>query len=223
MTRRKNLLATDPTAKMAAFTAAWQNLLTALGAPLVEPAYHLLDKLTAGISWLAKVVSEHPDAARITGEIAAGLSALSVALGAFAIGSAAIGALTGAAVGMTALGAALLPFAVGAAGAVALDSLITKLEKMVGGFAPASGGPQQGAKGVSPDWHETTKNRPGGPIIGDDDYRVQKEVICADRRQQRPDGPYDHLRSTRRPHDRQSGIGPAGARHVTAAGWHQPL
>jgi hypothetical protein len=47
---------TSPDAKMAAFTAAWQNLLTALGSPMVDTAYNALGKITTAINDLTLYV-----------------------------------------------------------------------------------------------------------------------------------------------------------------------
>ena len=44
--------ATDPTTKMAAFSTAWQNLLTSLGAPLVNDATGAIGKLTGALTRL---------------------------------------------------------------------------------------------------------------------------------------------------------------------------
>jgi hypothetical protein len=88
-----DLIKNDPVAKMKAFTEAWSNLMTALGAPLVEPAYNTLMKITDGLNYLTKKAAEHPEAVRVIGEIAAGIAGLAVALGTIAIGTAAMSAL----------------------------------------------------------------------------------------------------------------------------------
>jgi hypothetical protein len=83
----------DPTAQMTAFNAAWTNLLTALGGPLVQPAMELISKLTDVLTDFGQWAAKHPDSVRILGEITAGLAGLAVVLGSFAVGTAAFSGL----------------------------------------------------------------------------------------------------------------------------------
>lgn len=150
------LIKDDPVARMKAFSEAWSNLMTALGAPLVKPAYDMLMKLTLILNDLAKVAADHPDATRVIGEVVAGVGAVAVAFGAFAVGTAAasaIGLLTGAggllalAAGIEALGHALpsipkwmIDAAAGAAAGAAIGSAFPGIGTGVGAAAGAAAG-----------------------------------------------------------------------------------
>lgn len=113
------LITNDPTAKIKAFHAAWENLMTSLGAPLVDTATNLLMKLTHAINDFGVWASTHQELVRYIGLVAGGMAALAVALGVFAIGGAAAMAL-----GVLAGPAGLL---VVAAGLVALAGAIPVL------------------------------------------------------------------------------------------------
>lgn len=177
------LLANDPAMKMKAFTEAWQNLLTALGAPLVETAYHMLDSLTAGLNHLAMFAAAHPDTVLVIGEVTAALAALAVVMGAFAIGSAAaaaLGLLTGAggllalAVGLEALGHALpkipewlVHMAAGAAVGAAAGSIVPGVGTGVGAGVGAAAGLLFSAP-TGPDLNRRLRrNHPGYDANGD--------------------------------------------------------
>ncbi len=82
---------TDPTTKMAAFTTAWSNLLTALGAPIVNDATGLIGRLTTALTGLTKWASTHQNTVGVIEDVAAGLGALGVVGGSLAITKAALG------------------------------------------------------------------------------------------------------------------------------------
>jgi hypothetical protein len=110
----------DPGQAMASFTTAWDNLLTALGKPLVHTAVVAIEDLAGGIDKLAVLAAEHPTITKLAGEltaISAGLLALagSVAVVRLALGLGKLGqVLTGGAAAAGAVGGAAP--AVGAAG-----------------------------------------------------------------------------------------------------------
>ena len=85
--------ADSPITKMRDFQQAWNNLLTALGAPIVETAYGMLDHITAALKWLTAVAVAHPEATKTILELTAGLAGLAVVLGTLAVGTAAASAL----------------------------------------------------------------------------------------------------------------------------------
>jgi hypothetical protein len=69
----------DPGQAMAAFTTSWDNLLTALGKPLVHTAVVAMEGIASAIDSLAVLIAKHPTMTRIGGEltaVAAGLLAL---------------------------------------------------------------------------------------------------------------------------------------------------
>lgn len=86
-------LATDPTTKMKAFKEAWDNLLTSLGAPLVDGAYRLLGNLTGALNGLALWTGQHPQMVEQIGTVSAAFAGLLGAGGVLAIGGAAMSAL----------------------------------------------------------------------------------------------------------------------------------
>jgi hypothetical protein len=90
--------------QMKNFTAAWDGLMTALGAPAVPLAVSILKTITSGVLDLEAAAKSHPNAARDIVAIAGGLSVLAVALGTAAIIGASISAIAG---GLTALGGAV--------------------------------------------------------------------------------------------------------------------
>ena len=74
----------DPALAMQAFTTQWDNLLTALGKPLVADAVAALNKVTEAIQGLAKLAGDHPEITKIGAEsaaVAAGLLTLAGAIG----------------------------------------------------------------------------------------------------------------------------------------------
>ena len=80
--RNKN----DLSAAMNNFSAAWHNLNAALGSNGVDATIVVLHDLTDALNGITKWAIADPRAAHNVFEVAAGLSALSIALGAFAIG-----------------------------------------------------------------------------------------------------------------------------------------
>nr|WP_321985329.1 hypothetical protein [uncultured Lichenicoccus sp.] len=85
--------ATDPTTKISAFTTAWHNLLTALGAPMVNDAVGILPPLTRGLTMLTTWASDHPRIVQTIELLAGSLGVLAVASGTAAIAAAAFGPL----------------------------------------------------------------------------------------------------------------------------------
>jgi hypothetical protein len=78
----------SPTFQVTKFTEAWENLMKALGSPLVTTATTALGFLTSGINAISQWALAHPDTARVVGQVAAALSALAIAVGAIAVGAA---------------------------------------------------------------------------------------------------------------------------------------
>ena len=68
----------DLSKNIANFQAAWDNLMTALGAQGVPVAINFLHTLTDGITLLTQAALAHPEAAKALLELAAGLSAITV-------------------------------------------------------------------------------------------------------------------------------------------------
>jgi hypothetical protein len=89
----QTMAASSPDAKMAAFTAAWHNLLTALGSPMVDTAYDMLGKIAAKINDLALYASQHPDAVLAIEKVAAAIGGVLVVMGTAAVATAAVAAL----------------------------------------------------------------------------------------------------------------------------------
>ena len=87
----KQLSANDPTTVMSKFTAQWNSMLQALGAPLVEPAIQVLKSLTGAFTWVSQFANSHPDAIR---RIAEALGVLAVALIGFGVGAIATAIVT---------------------------------------------------------------------------------------------------------------------------------
>ncbi|MBO1361771.1 hypothetical protein J2D73_18475 [Acetobacter sacchari] len=104
--------ATDPTTKLNAFENAWHNLLTALGAPLVNDATGMLAKLTAGITKLTDFTRRHPRAVEDLEMLAAGTAAFVALAGGMALTAAALGPLVS---GVAALGSVMAGASVAAA------------------------------------------------------------------------------------------------------------
>lgn len=86
-------MATDPTARMKAFKEAWDNLLTSLGAPLVDGAYRMLGNLTTALTGMASWAGQHPAMVEQIGTVAAAFAGLLGVGGVLAIGGAAVSAL----------------------------------------------------------------------------------------------------------------------------------
>ncbi len=89
-----NALANDPTAKMQAFKAAWENLLTSLGAPLVKPATDALVWVATEINKLTAIFAAHPDAVRAIAGFTAAFGGLLVLGGAIQVAAFALSPFT---------------------------------------------------------------------------------------------------------------------------------
>jgi hypothetical protein len=120
----------DPTASMKAFKESWDNLLTALGAPMVETAYTMLNHITAGLTSMSQWAAAHQDLVRTIDGVAAGLGTTAIVFGTLALGVAAV-----AAAGPLAAGIGLLALAAGVlAAAAAIPSLRNALGDLVRGL-----------------------------------------------------------------------------------------
>lgn len=98
----------DPSVAMKSFTTAWNNLLTAMGSPLVESSVQALNAISSAINSMSQFVAAHPEAVKIIGLTLAGLAAGLAAIGAVLVGgavAAALGAGGWLVVGITAVGA----------------------------------------------------------------------------------------------------------------------
>ena len=91
----QRLIKQDPTAVMNAFSAAWNNLLTSLGGPMVEGKIEIIKTLTSAMNGITSWATEHQDAIRGIGTFIGVLAEGLTALGIFALGELAI-ALVGA-------------------------------------------------------------------------------------------------------------------------------
>ena len=120
----------NPTARIASFAKASKDLLTALGAPMVDDATSLLGKLTAGLNTVALFATKHPKIAADIEMVGAAIAGLAVVGGMVAIISSAASALG--------------PFAAGGAAASGLAFLggtaVTSLSAAAGRFAPGAAG-----------------------------------------------------------------------------------
>jgi hypothetical protein len=123
--------AQDPTAKMKDFQAAWDSLLTALGAPLVAPATNALRYLAKEISNLTLMASQHPDGVRVIGEFTAAFGGLLVVSGSLKLMSVVLGPT---AAGLRLLAGGVGMFATGTPAAAALTVLGGGLATVAGGL-----------------------------------------------------------------------------------------
>jgi hypothetical protein len=102
----------DPTLAMAAFTTSWDNLLTALGKPLVHTAVVAIEDLAGAIDNTAVKIAEHPTITKLAGELTAVATGLLVLSGSVAVVRLALGlgklaqVLTGGAAAAGAVGGA---------------------------------------------------------------------------------------------------------------------
>ncbi|GAN66922.1 phage tail tape measure protein [Acetobacter orientalis] len=85
---------TDPTAKLNAFSTAWRNLLTALGAPIVNDATGMIGRLTGVITTLTDTARKHPRAVADIELGVAGIAGLIALSGSIAVAGAALGPFT---------------------------------------------------------------------------------------------------------------------------------
>jgi hypothetical protein len=88
------LISQSPLAAMENFQAAINNLLTALGAPMVPTATAALNYLATSINSLALAASEHPDAIQVIGGIAVALGGLLATVGTLALARVSFSALS---------------------------------------------------------------------------------------------------------------------------------
>ncbi|WP_139284933.1 hypothetical protein [Acidocella aminolytica] len=142
---------TSPTAQLDAFNQAWNNLLTALGSPMVGTAYHMLDRVTAEINKLGAWAAAHPKDILAIEKMVAAIAGITVVMGSAAVVGAAVTAL-----GALAAPTGLLALA---AGIAALGDAFPKIPKWlihmaegaaVGGAAGATGGAFVGGVGAAP-------------------------------------------------------------------------
>lgn len=106
-----------------ALSSSWENLMAALGSPLVPIAARAMNAVARGINTVAEAASRNPTAVKVIGLIAAGLGAALVAIGAVAIGAAAIAAIGGGSVAgiMLGIGAGLGAIAAGVVAITQID------------------------------------------------------------------------------------------------------
>ncbi len=83
-------------AKVNAFRTAWENLLTALGGPLVGPATDIVKRLAEGLTSMGQWAAANPGLVLRIEQVTAGLAALAVVGGSLTIVGAALGPFTGA-------------------------------------------------------------------------------------------------------------------------------
>jgi hypothetical protein len=104
-----DLLAQSPVAARQAVGAGWDNLMAALGSPLVPAAVKMMNALASALNSMAQAAGRNPTLVRTLGFIAAGIGAALVALGTVMIGAAALAALGGGGLvaGVLAAGAAV--------------------------------------------------------------------------------------------------------------------
>jgi hypothetical protein len=129
----------DPTTIIMAFTQAWNNLMTALGAPMVQPVNEMIIALTGVLNKLTGWAVANPEAVLLIEKVAAAVAAFAVALGTAALLSALV-ALAG---------PAGILFALAAAAAVAATDL-GKLENAVQNLLPSWLRSSKDANGKTP-------------------------------------------------------------------------
>lgn len=100
----EGLLTTDPTAAMNNFKNSWDNLMTALGAPLVQTAINAMNGIADVMKSITGFAVAHPEAIKLIGEAIAGVSLALIALGGAAIVGAAVAIVGPVAAAVTALG-----------------------------------------------------------------------------------------------------------------------
>ncbi|MEZ7136822.1 hypothetical protein [Komagataeibacter sp. SM21] len=84
---------TDPTTRLNSFQTAWHNLMTALGAPIVNDATGMIGRLTGVITQLTNVAQAHPRAVADIELGVAGIAGLVALSGSIAVAGAALGPL----------------------------------------------------------------------------------------------------------------------------------
>ncbi|MBO9136906.1 hypothetical protein J5289_21655 [Rhizobium sp. B230/85] len=92
------LVANDPKTVQKNFTDSWDNLLTALGSPLVPLSISAMNSIADVVKSVTGVAAAHPEAVKIVGEAIVGLGLALAGLGAVAVLTAAAALLPGGAV-----------------------------------------------------------------------------------------------------------------------------
>ena len=92
---QKDIIREGYTAKLAAFSTAWDNLLVALGSPLVGPATDLLTRGTVALTGLGQWAARYPGLVGRLEEVTAGLAGLAVVGGSLTVAGAALSPFTG--------------------------------------------------------------------------------------------------------------------------------
>ena len=82
-----NLMATNPEARMEAFTKQWNSMMEALGAPMVPLAIEMMKQFTDVFSAVGSFAMAHPTAFKIIGEGLAALGAAAVVAGLVTLGT----------------------------------------------------------------------------------------------------------------------------------------
>ncbi len=93
-----SLLANDPNTAATNFKNSWDNLLTALGSPLVEPAIQAMNYMANVMKSLTEFANGHPETIKIIGEALVGLGVGLAALGAVTVVAAAAALIPGGAI-----------------------------------------------------------------------------------------------------------------------------
>lgn len=117
----------DLGANVANLDAAWKNFMTALGEPGIPLAIDILHKLTVAVTDMSLWASTHGDTVLVIEKVVGSLSALAIAAGGLAVGSAAVAflALTGPAGWLVLIGAGAVAMAGG------LELLHTKIQGLM--------------------------------------------------------------------------------------------
>lgn len=84
---------TDPISKLNAFSTAWHNLMTALGAPIVNDATGMIGRMTGVVTTLTDAARKHPRAVADIELGVAGIAGLVALSGSMAVAGAALGPL----------------------------------------------------------------------------------------------------------------------------------
>lgn len=103
----KSLAEIDPTLKMKAFHTAWENLITALGVPMVDSATNLIGRLTRVLTDMGQWAAANPQLVGTIETVAASLAGLAVLGGTAAVIAAAVSVIMSPVMGIIAVGAGL--------------------------------------------------------------------------------------------------------------------
>lgn len=157
----EGLLKTDPTAAMNNFKNSWDNLLTSLGAPLVQTAINAMTSMADVMKAVTTFAAANPETIKLVGQALIGLSAGLIAIGTMAVVGAAImlvpGGIIGAAIaGLVAAVAAVVAINWQAVTAVfdgiynAIVQFIEKMKELVASIAGAISGAASGIGNFQP-------------------------------------------------------------------------